>query len=89
MAKPPYWLDANIFIEANNTFFNMDIVPSFWIWLEDKLKAGVLISSSLVYAEIVGKDDALKKWASVRKRRILARTRPRRTGRLSRNRRVC
>jgi Domain of unknown function (DUF4411) len=67
MAKPPYWLDANIFIEANNTFLNMEIAPSFWIWLEHKLKAGVLISSSLVYAEIVSKDDALKKWASVRK----------------------
>jgi hypothetical protein len=67
MAKPPYWLDANIFIEANNTFFNMDITPSFWVWLEKQLKAGVLISSSLVYAEIVGKDDLLKKWASVRK----------------------
>ena len=38
MAKLPYWLDANIFIEANNTFFNIEIAPSFWAWLETKLK---------------------------------------------------
>ncbi len=67
MAKLPYWLDANIFIEANNTFFNIEIAPSFWAWLETKLKAGVLKSSSLVYGEVLGKDDMLAKWARVRK----------------------
>jgi Domain of unknown function (DUF4411) len=67
MAKLPYWLDANIFIEANNTFFNIEIAPSFWSWLETQLKAGVLRSSSLVYGEVLGKDDMLAKWARVRK----------------------
>lgn len=67
MAKLPYWLDANIFIEANNAFFNMEIAPSFWSWLEAQLKAGVLKSSSLVYGEVLGKDDLLAKWARVRK----------------------
>ena len=67
MAKLPYWLDANIFIEANNQFFNMEIAPSFWSWLETQLKAGVLRSSSLVYREILGKDDVLAKWVRVRK----------------------
>jgi hypothetical protein len=67
MPKPPYWLDANIFIEANNTFFNIEIAPSFWAWLETQLRAGVLKSSSLVYGELLGKDDKLAKWARVRK----------------------
>ena len=67
MAKLPYWLDANIFIEANNQFFNMEIAPSFWTWLETQLKAGVLRSSSLVYGEILGKDDMLAKGSRVRK----------------------
>jgi hypothetical protein len=67
MAKLPYWLDANIFIEANNQFFNIEIAPSFWVWLEQQLKDGVMRSSSLVYGEILGKDDLLAKWARVRK----------------------
>jgi len=67
MPPPPYWLDANVFIEANNGFFNLDIAPSFWSWLEEQLKAGVLCTSSLVYGEILGKDDGLAKWAKVRK----------------------
>ena len=67
MPKLPYWLDANIFIEANNTFFSIEIAPSFWAWLETQLKAGVLKSSSLVYGEVLGKDDKLAKWARVRK----------------------
>ena len=67
MPPPPYWLDANVFIEANNGFFNLDLAPSFWSWLDEQLKAGVLCTSSLVYGEILGKDDGLAKWAKVRK----------------------
>jgi hypothetical protein len=62
-----YWLDANVFIEAKNGILDFDIAPRFWIWLEEQLKAGVLCSSSLVYKEILGKDDSLAKWAKVRK----------------------
>lgn len=68
MTTPPYWLDANVLIEANNSFFNLEIAPSFWIWLEDQLKAGVLCSSSMVYGEVLGKDDGLAKWAKTRKK---------------------
>jgi|ERR1035437_1367550 hypothetical protein len=64
---PQYWLDAKVFIEANNSFFSLDLVPAFWIWLETNLKADVLCSSSMVYDEILGKDDGLAKWAKVRK----------------------
>ena len=67
MAKLPYWLDANVFIESNNAGLNIDIAPSFWVWLETKLKEGTPQSSSLVYDEILGKDDLLAKWARVRK----------------------
>lgn len=67
MARLPYWLDANVFIEANNQLLNIEIAPSFWSWLETQLKAGVLRSSSLVYSELLGKDDLLAKWARVRR----------------------
>lgn len=67
MAKLPYWLDANVFIESNNGGLNIDIAPSFWVWLEAKLKEGTLRSSSLVYDELLGKDDLLAKWARARK----------------------
>ena len=64
---PQYWLDANVFIEANNSYFSLDLVPAFWIWLETNLKADVLCTSSMAYDEILGKDDGLAKWAKVRR----------------------
>src|SRR5438105_15248246 len=67
MAKVPYWLDANVFIESNNSGLNIDLAPTFWSWLEEQLKAGLTRSSALVYKELLGKDDQLAKWAKVRK----------------------
>jgi uncharacterized protein DUF4411 len=67
MGKLPYWLDANVFIESNNSGLNIDLAPTFWSWLEEQLKTGAACSSVLVYKELLGKDDQLAKWAKVRK----------------------
>jgi hypothetical protein len=65
----PYWLDANVFIDANNGIVSsVELAPSFWIWLETQLKQGVMRSSSEVFTEIMGKDDGLKKWAINKKK---------------------
>ena len=29
-----YLLDANIFIQAKNLYYNFDICPAFWDWLD-------------------------------------------------------
>lgn len=38
-------LDANVFITAKNSYYQMDIFPAFWSWLDDKAELGVLAST--------------------------------------------
>jgi len=33
-----HWIDANVFMHAQNGLYEIELVPSFWKWLEDKLK---------------------------------------------------
>ena len=62
-----YYLDANVFIQAKNGPYSMDIVPSFWNLLDKQAKAGVVCSSTTVYVELVAGDDELADWAKERK----------------------
>ncbi len=63
-----YYLDANVFIQAKNGPYGMDIAPSFWKLLNKQSEAGVICSSSMVYKELVAGDDELAAWAKERKR---------------------
>lgn len=68
--QPKYLLDANVFIEAKNRYYPMDICPAFWdaiIWLAHK---GVIRSLNCVYEEIVKGNDALANWVK-KHRKIL------------------
>jgi predicted nucleic acid-binding protein len=62
-----YYLDANVFIQAKNGPYSMDIVPSFWRLLDKQAEAGVICSSITVYAELAAGDDELADWAKERK----------------------
>jgi len=62
---PFHWLDANIFIEAQNGPYASDLVPSFWKWLEGAIKADLVRSSTRVCTELTkGKKDHLSRWAN-------------------------
>lgn len=61
-----YLLDANIFIEAKNRYYGMDIAPGFWSWLEVAHEEEVLGTIRGVYNEIVGGEDDLARWLSAR-----------------------
>jgi hypothetical protein len=70
LAKGRYWLDANVFIDAKNNLFAFDLVPKFWKWLEEQMKAGVICSSVMVYKEVCSLEtpqDDLHKWAKQRR----------------------
>ena len=54
-----YYLDANVFIQAKNGPYGMDIAPSFWKLLDEQSEAGVICGSSMVYKELVAGDDEL------------------------------
>lgn len=68
MAKPPLrLLDANVFITAKNTYYQMDVFPAFWSWLDDQAKLGSIASTDMVYDELKDGDDDLAVWAKKRR----------------------
>jgi hypothetical protein len=62
-----YCLDANVFIEAKNGPYGMDIVPSFWEFLDEQAHAQTICSSAAVYEELAAGGDALADWVKARK----------------------
>lgn len=62
-----YCLDANVFIQAKNGPYGMDVVPAFWDWIDQKAKDGILFSPSLVYQELAAGNDELADWVKARK----------------------
>lgn len=64
---PDYCLDSNVFIQAKNGPYGMDIVPAFWDWLDSQSEAGVIFSTQLVYDELAAGDDELADWVKDRR----------------------
>lgn len=63
-----YWLDSNVFIEAKNHAYAFDLVPGFWLFIEEKGKEGIICASSMVYDELVSDTrDELAAWAKARR----------------------
>lgn len=62
-----YLLDTNIFIEAQNRYYNSKFCPAFWHFLERNFHAGSIMSTIDVYNELSKKDDALKDWIKDKK----------------------
>lgn len=62
-----YLIDSNIFIEAQNTYYCLDICPGFWEFLSQRFESGELISIKNVYDEISHKDDVIYEWLKDRK----------------------
>ena len=59
---PRFCLDSNVFIQAKNGPYGMDIWPSFWTWLDRMLQEDTVVSSLLVYDEIARGKDELAEW---------------------------
>ena len=65
-----YWLDADVLIQAKNSFYSFEIARPFWDFLEDQAKLGTVRSSIKVYGEIMSyedQEDALAIWCKTRK----------------------
>lgn len=58
-----YLLDANVFIQAHQTYYGFDICPGFWKALIDSNKDKRVFSIDRVQLEIAGGSDALSDWA--------------------------
>lgn len=57
-----YLLDANVLINAKNTYYPFDLVPGFWSWVEQQARDGRLYSIIQVKAELSRQDDQLARW---------------------------
>jgi len=64
---PDYILDANVFIQAQNGPYNMDVFPAFWEWIDQQTQADIIASSTLVFDEIQG-EGPLQDWIKSRKK---------------------
>jgi hypothetical protein len=65
---PNYWLDADSLITTKNGPYGFDIAPSFWRFVEQKMNAGIVLSSSIVFNELEnGDEDELFIWARQQK----------------------
>lgn len=56
-------LDANVFIEAYQRYYGMDLVPGFWKFVEEKTEEGLILSIDHVHEELKKRDDSLSTWA--------------------------
>jgi hypothetical protein len=64
---PDFWLDSDVYIEANKREYGFDIVPGFWEMLEKSARDGILKSPSFVYDEIVRYADDVAEWVRARR----------------------
>lgn len=56
-------LDANVFIDAKNTYYSFETAPGFWDWLRDAHERGTICSITAVHDELTRQDDELAEWA--------------------------
>jgi hypothetical protein len=56
-------MDSNTYIQAKNSYYDMDFCPGYWEWLEQQFHAGNIFSIDNVYIELVDSNDSLSDWA--------------------------
>jgi hypothetical protein len=57
VADDLFIIDANVLLEAANTYYTFDRVPGYWEWLASSIRSGRVRSVSLVADEIVFPDE--------------------------------
>jgi hypothetical protein len=67
MIRPPFWLDANVYIECKNRWYRFERFPKFWAFLSAKIHEGSIHSPKAVYDELVEYGDQLSRWVKSRK----------------------
>lgn len=65
MPNSVYVLDANVFIEAKETYYAFDLVPlhRFWEGLVHYASQGLVLSIDRVKVELLKEEDELSEWA--------------------------
>lgn len=58
-----YLLDANVFIEAKDRYYQFKFCPGFWEWVKERHTAGRVFSIDKVGDELAQREDELSTWA--------------------------
>jgi hypothetical protein len=58
----PFILDSNFFIQAHRSNYPFDVVPSFWIKIQQLANQNLIVSIDKVRDEIFRNDDELTDW---------------------------
>lgn len=65
-----YWLDADVLIQAKNSYYSFTLAKQMWDFIETQGKQGIVRSSIKVYGEILSYEDhadELVKWCKAQK----------------------
>ena len=65
-----FWLDADVLIQAKNSYYSFALAKQMWDFLEAQGELGTVRSSIKVYGEILSYEnhsDELVKWCKARK----------------------
>ena len=57
-----YLLDANVFIQAKDQYYDFEVFPGFWEWIIKEHKSNRMASIRNVKVEILKKEDSLSEW---------------------------
>lgn len=58
-----FLVDANVLIQAKNSYYAFDIAPGFWDWLDRAHQESIACSIEAVGAELRAGSDELARWA--------------------------
>lgn len=64
--KSCYCLDTNVFIEAWNKYYSMNLCPDYWDLLDNLAQKEIVFCTEEVKREIEKVDDDLKAWIAAR-----------------------
>jgi hypothetical protein len=65
-----YWADANVFIEAHQRSYPINMAESFWNWMSLRVREGTIVCPRMVYQEIAentDRRDLLSQWFQARR----------------------
>jgi len=62
-----YLLDADTLIDAKNRYYDFDVCPGFWDWLDQQFAAGRVRSVEAIGNELTAGTERLAAWATARR----------------------
>jgi hypothetical protein len=74
MPNSPFWLDANVLIEAHNRSYPIGVAVTFWMRLAEQVETGNVLCPRRVYKEVAEHEkhqDEVAHWVKTRKDRGL------------------